>query len=66
MMGTPSGVNLTELRGPFLGLCGVTLGGLSAGCDGATRAGGDSGSAAATGAAGGGVTSTAAVEGEPR
>jgi len=32
-------VNLIELRGPFLGLCGAGLDKLSAGCEGATRAG---------------------------
>ena len=70
-MGTPSGVNLTELRDVFLGLRGAGLGRLSAGREGAARGGDDSGTegAGTTGAAGtagaadiGGVFSIAAAE----
>ena len=66
MMGTPSGVNLTELRMLFLGLRGADTGEMSAGCEGAARVGDGSGAAAAgaTGAGAGGGDSTAAAEEE--
>ena len=64
MMGTPSGVNVTELRMLFLGLRGTGTGELSAGCEGAAWVGDSSGAAAAgaTGTGAGGVTSPAAAD----
>jgi hypothetical protein len=60
MMGTPSGVNLTEFRGIFLDLRGAGLGEWLAGRAGAARVGGASGAGGtgatgAAGAAGGGA-----------
>ena len=60
MMGTPSGVNLTEFRGIFLDLRGAGLGEWLAGRAGAARVAGASGAGGtgatgAAGAAGGGA-----------
>lgn len=64
-MGTPSGVNLTELRGVLLGLRGAGFAGPAVGCDPRVRdAAGRSGTGATGvgGTAGGGAASTGAAE----
>ena len=73
MMGTPSGVNLTEFRGIFLDLRGAGFGEWSAGRAGAARGGGASGAegtgaTGAAGAAGGGadLSTVVAAEGADR